>query len=295
MVGIFRTRQAREIAQAIDCLYDMSEQNFSSVHHLKNATIQKIFVVSKESHAIRDIQKQVQDIQNANWKLISEQLQIFKNDIHEMRNCDQLLYSRQRVNFNFDTVASRLSLYYSSIKAYRTALFAYLINMFNSVPAKLSHYVRMSLLDRESLRKVKEVVHYNQIYATDHLSLALPFEDLLSYYEAEFLRNVITLPLGLLLTMSIPLASSQTTFTVYESNVLPMSQRDSPGVAVMWDLSASFLAVSDDSRQTATLSSSQLEQCIGSSRYSICHDGLATAERDSSIFSIHSLRTFCML
>ena len=54
----------------------------------------------------------------------------------------------------------------------------------------------------------------------------------------------------------------------------------------MWDLSAPFLAVSDDGRQTATVSSSQLPQCIGSSRYSICHEGLATAEPDSSCLSM---------
>ena len=48
MAGIFRTCQARENAQAIDHLFDMSEQIFSSVHHRKNAPDPKIFVVSKE-------------------------------------------------------------------------------------------------------------------------------------------------------------------------------------------------------------------------------------------------------
>ena len=176
---------SRENALAIDRLFDMSEQIFSSVHHLKNATDQKFFLISKKLQAIRDIQKQMQD-KNANWKIISEQLQIFKDNIHEMRNCDQLLYSRQQVNFTFDTVASFLSFYYSNNKAYRAALFAYHIDMLNSVPALLSNYVPMSLLHQESLRKVIEVVHCNQIYATNHLSLALPFEDLLSYYEVKF-------------------------------------------------------------------------------------------------------------
>ena len=64
----------RENAQAIDRLFDMSGQIFSSVHHLKNATDQKFLIVSKELHAVRDIQKQMQDIQNANWKIISELL-----------------------------------------------------------------------------------------------------------------------------------------------------------------------------------------------------------------------------
>ena len=89
--------------------------------------------------------------------------------------------------------------------------------------------------------------------------------------------------------MSISLASSQTTFTVYEFIPLPLPQPDSPGFAIMWDLSASIPAVSDDGRQTATLSS-QLEQCSGSSRYSIWHDGSTTAERDSSCLSIPNFK-----
>ena len=105
MAGIFGTCQARENEQAIDRLFDMSKRIFSSVHHLKNATDQKFLIVSKELQAIRDIQKQMQDIQNANWKFISEQLQNFKDNIHEKRSCDQLLYSRQQVNSNFHTVA----------------------------------------------------------------------------------------------------------------------------------------------------------------------------------------------
>ena len=52
MAGIFGTCQARENDQAIDRLFDMSERFFSSVHHLKNGT------------------DQMQDTQNATWKLI---------------------------------------------------------------------------------------------------------------------------------------------------------------------------------------------------------------------------------
>ena len=284
--GIFGTCQSKENAKAISRMFSMAQDINDNVYHLKNATNQKFFIVSKELQAIRDIQKHMQEIQNANWRTISTQMDIFRKNIHEMRNCDQLLYSRQQVNFNFDTVSSLLSLYYSNIKAYRAALFAYHINMLNSIPALLSHYVPMSLLNRDSLEAVIESVHYMQMFATDHLTLAIPYDDLLSYYEAQLLRDVNTLPQGLLLTMSIPLASSQTTFTVYESIPLPMPQPDSPGVAIMWDLQAPYLAISDDSRQTATLTHQQLSHCIGSSRYSICHQGLATAERDSSCLAM---------
>ena len=61
-----------------------------------------------------------------------------------------------------------------------------------------------------------------------------------------------------------------------------MPQLDSPGVAIMWDLQAPFSGNSDDGRQTAVLSGDHLSHCFGFSRYSICHQVLATAECDSS-------------
>ena len=77
-----------------------------------------------------------------------------------------------------------------------------------------------------------------QIFATDYLSLAIPQDYRLSYYESQTLRDVNTLPYGIVLTMFIPLASSQTKFTVYEAVPLPMPQLDSPGVAIIWHLTA---------------------------------------------------------
>ena len=141
----------------------------------------------------------------------------------------------------------------------------------------------MSLLNWDSLEIVIDLVHHMQIFAEDHLTLAIPYDDLLSQYEAQLLGDVNTLPQGLLLTKSIPLASSQTTFTVYESITLRMPQPDSPGVAIMWD-QAPFLAISDDGRQTATLSRDQLSHCIGSSRYGIydSQSCLALATRDDN-------------
>ena len=92
-----------------------------------------------------------------------------------------------------------------------------------------------------------------QIVATDHLSLAIPQDYRLSYYEFQTLRDVNTLPHGIVLTMFIPLASSQTKFTVYEAVPLPIPQLDSPGVAIIWHLTARWLTILDIGRQTTTL------------------------------------------
>ena len=209
----------------------------------------------------------------------------FKQDMHLMRNCDQMLYSRQQINFNFDTVSSLLSLFYSNIKSYRAALFAYRINLLNSIPALLSKYVPMSLLSKESLEIVLNKVAIQQIRALDRLTLAIPIQELLSYYEAQLLQDVLTLPHGLMLTMSIPLASRRTVMTTYQALPLPMPQVDDVE-AIQWEIESEYLAVSEDGRETALISRNQLDMCIGSSRYSICHEGLATEGVQSSCLSL---------
>ena len=225
------------------------------------------------------------DIQNANWQTITAQFEAFRDDIHRMRNCDQLLFTSQQINFNFDTVASLLSLFYSNVKSYRAALFAYRLNLLISLPALLNKFVPMSLLDRPSLEKVLTIVQNIQNKARDRLTLAIPFQETLSYYESQVLQDIVALPEGLLITMSIPLASRQTVLTTYEAIPLPMPQHDDD-MAMIWDTHADFLAVSEDGRETASVSRQQLDQCIGSSRYSICQQGFATEGSGSSCLSL---------
>ena len=97
-----------------------------------------------------------------------------------------------------------MSLFYSNLKSYRAALFAYRINLLNSIPALLNKYVPMSLLSKDSLEVDLNKVALQQIRALDRLTLAISLQEILSYDEARLLQDVFTLPLELMLTMSIP-------------------------------------------------------------------------------------------
>ena len=283
--GIFGSCQSDKNAANINRLFDVASSLSDSVQELNEETNDKFYIVSKELHKLHDLQEQMRSIQNANREVMATQMDTFKQDMHLMRNCDQMLYSRQQINFNFDTVSSLLSLFYSNIKSYRAALFAYRINLLNSIPALLSKYVPMSLLSKESLEIVLNKVAIQQIRALDRLTLAIPIQELLSYYEAQLLQDVLTLPHGLMLTMSIPLASRRTVMTTYQALPLPMPQVDDVE-AVQWEIESEYLAVSEDGRETALISRNQLDMCIGSSRYSICHEGLATEGVQSSCLSL---------
>ena len=75
--------------------------------------------------------------------------------------------------------------------------------------------------------------------------------------------------------IAIPLASHQTTFTVFRSIAVPKPQLE-PDLAIKWKLEAPYLAISEDNMDTAYLTEYDPSQCIGSSRYQICLDMIAT-------------------
>ena len=87
----------------------------------------------------------------------------------------------------------------------------------NSILTLLNKYVSMSILSKDSLETVLNKVAIAQTRALDRLTLTIPFQEMLSYYEAQLLQDVLTLPNGLLMTMSIPLASRRNVLTTYQA------------------------------------------------------------------------------
>ena len=169
----------------------------------------------------------MQDNQNKNWKVVQDQFDIFEKYFHFLLDYTQMLFSNQQLNFNFDTVASLLSILYADIKSYRSALYVYSINLLNSIPILLDKRLPMSLVSRESLLALLDSVHDSQKHSTDRFSLAIPMKDLVLYYDAKLVYEIATVEQGLLLTLAkIPLASRQTSFYVYSARVIPMPQQD---------------------------------------------------------------------
>ena len=286
LMGIFGSchEKAKQNARNIEQLGKYAISLGDNIQQLANSTDSKFFRVSKDLETLHNIQNQIIETQNQNWQAIEKQFNVFRTNIHEMRNCDQLLYTRQQVNFNFDTISSLLSLIYSNVKSYRTALFAFQMNIMNSIPSLLLQYVPMSLLPKDSLEIILRKVATEQLKARDRLTLAIPMDELLAYYEARLLLDVLTLEDGLLMTMSIPLASRQTVFTVYKAIVVPMPQSDEAD-AIRWRTETEYIAVSEDLRETALVTNEQLQKCIGSTKYKICHETMATETSDASCLS----------
>ena len=66
--------------------------------------------------------------------------------------------------------------------------------------------------------------------------------------------------------------------------------------ALIWNIEAPYLAISEDQMDTSVLFSVQFEQCLGSSKYRICCETFSTEMGHSSCiatlffdFSVHAL------
>ena len=114
-----------------------------------------------------------------------------------------------------------------------------------------------------------------QSHARDRRSLAIPMDEILSYYEAQLLTDVVTIKEGLLMKIAIALASRQTSFTVFHAIPASMPQYEKDK-AIMWKTEAPYLAISEDNMEIAVLTEYNLKHCLESSRYQICDEMIPT-------------------
>ena len=100
--GIFGSCQekVKENAKNIERMADFVDEFSIDVHRLRAKTNEKFFLVSKEFTAIRQAHDEFVKVQNENWRIVEEQFDIFSRNIHLLRDCTQLLFSRQQLNFN---------------------------------------------------------------------------------------------------------------------------------------------------------------------------------------------------
>ena len=280
--NLWRMSESRKKnAENIQRLSKFTSALTDHVLEFKQKLNEKFYMIASELKEIEKIQQGMATIQNTNRKRVEVHFEVFEQNFHVLRDCNQMLFSNQILNFNFDTVASVLAVLYTDIKYYRSALYAYKVNVQNSIPISLSERLPMSLVPRESLTAILDSVYDSQKNAADSLTLAIPMEDLLPYYDAQFLTEVSSIEQGLLLTLSIPLASTQTAYDVYKAQIVPMPQPE-PSDPIQWTIEVPYLAVSQDSMETTVLSHTQFGNCLGSAHYEICHETMETHLGQSS-------------
>ena len=98
--------------------------------------------------------------------------------------------------------------------------------------------------------------------------------------------DVLGVEQGLIMRISIPLATKDSAFTVFRAIAVPMPQPE-PDLAIKWKLEAPYLVISENN-ETAFLTEYDLGRCIGSSHYQTCLDMIATERgHDSCLATLY--------
>ena len=120
LTGVFGAcqDQAKTTAANIEHLSTVTTVLTDFVSKMKTDTNNIFFLVGNKLQDIEKAQQQMTDTQNRNWQIFEERFETINENFHIMRDCTQLLFSNQQLNFNFDTTASLLTLLYADVKSY---------------------------------------------------------------------------------------------------------------------------------------------------------------------------------
>ena len=93
-------------------------ENAANIDRLNQyaSVLTNLFLIMNELGEKQKTQTEMQNNQNQNWTIVEKQFEIFEGNIHILRDCNELLFSNQQFNFNFDNVAALLNVLYSDIK-----------------------------------------------------------------------------------------------------------------------------------------------------------------------------------
>ena len=125
------------------------------------------------------------------------------------------------------------------------------------------------------------MVDDSQEKSCNQITLAIQKQELLVLDESRLILDVLTLDDGLLMTVAIPFASRQTSFTFYKAIVVLLPQMDEI-MAIEGNVEAEYLALSEKLMKTSLVATDKLDKCIGFSKYRIYHKTQATENKDSS-------------
>ena len=240
----------------------------TDIQQIATKTNDKFYFVAGELKDIKRAQDQIIQTQNENWEMAEKQFAVLRQNTHHMRNCVQFLFVREQTNHHALMLSNLFQVIFTNIKSYRAALYAFRVNLLNSLTPLKNSFLPMSLIAREQLYKVLQIVQLMESGKQDRLTLAIPSQDMLSYSETKLITYVRATDAGLLLTLAIPMASSTTAMNVIKA--IPMQMPDGQtGRAYIFRLETKYIGISSDYKEVALLTDDELDSCIGSSRYAV--------------------------
>ena len=235
----------------------------------------KFFIVGSKMKEVRKIQYQINETQRNHTTILSDAIKLINEKTRKLMARPQYFYARDQMLQLKTILVSSLLAINNEIKAYRVATYSYKLNLLNSVMAMVNKVIPMSLLPRSVLLEILQKVALHQVQEADCLTFAIPTQNILTYYETKIPTNVIVDPAGLLFKLAIPFAPGSTALNLYRATAIPIPNGGSDGYASQYDLESEYIPIAETNNRTALLSQPEIDNCVGSSSFSVCINGFS--------------------
>ena len=96
--------QSKANAEHVRRLADFQDSRTDYVTEFMTDMDEKFFLVENESAVLNAIQSEMTATQDKTWVIIQEQLGIYEQNFHILRDCDKLLFAKQQLGLSFDTL-----------------------------------------------------------------------------------------------------------------------------------------------------------------------------------------------
>ena len=118
------------------------------------------------------------------------------------------------MNQHLASISSILNTLQTLIRSYRLALANFRANLLQNLSAMVNGFLPLSIISKEILHEILIAVMTNEIENGSRLTLAIPLNEILTYYESKLLLKVESDKAGVIFTFSVPFASKSTILTV---------------------------------------------------------------------------------
>ena len=159
--------------------------------------------------------------------------------------CNQRSYARDQMLQVQTNLVGSLSALLNEIKSYRTAAFSYKLTILNSVMTMVDKLIPMALVPKTALQEILEAVVRWQTKSNERLSLGIPTNQLLTYYETKILRNVDVMEDGIILTLAIPFVTGATAINFHRAIPVPMPNEGTDGYASQHAIKSDFIDIAE--------------------------------------------------
>ena len=166
--------------------------------------------------------------------------------------CNQLFYALDQMLKVQTKLIGSLSILLNEIKSYRAAVFSYKLTILNSVMAMVNKLIPMALLPRTALEEILKAVVIRQTKANERISLAIPTNQLLTYYE-----------------------KGATALNLYIAIPVPMHNEGTDGYSSQYAIESDFIAIAESTHKIALLPEDEINRCVESSSFSVCINGFS--------------------